>query len=285
MIPRDVAHRVAVDGWSLAVQEFPAPEAPRGVVVAGHAMMCDQRTLDRPRGGGLASVLAAAGLVTYTFDARGHGQSGPLAADGGRYTYEDFVEGDIPAMVRWAKARHPDLPLSIVGHSLIGHAAMLWLGQNPDAPVAAIVGFAPNLWARELEPSRLVWWQKRATTEAWAAFTRLYGYFPVRRLGMGTDDESAAYVLDFLRYVRSGIYRKHDGADYLAGLRNIRAPVLAFVGSEDDLLCHPAACARFLATIPDHELRIVQGADHRALVTDERHRPVWQAAADWLPRN
>lgn len=282
MTARTVAHRVAVDGWSLAVQAFPAVGTPRGVVIAGHAMMCDQRTLDRPRGAGLASTLAAAGLHTYTFDARGHGQSGPRPADGGRYSYEDIVEGDVPAMVRWAKARHPDLPLAIVGHSLVGHAAMLWLGQNPDAPVDAICGLAPNLWARHLEPDRRVWWRKRATIEAWAAFTRVYGYYPARRFGTGTDDEAAEYVHDFVRYIRHGIHRASDGADYLAGLRNVQAPVLALVGSRDDFLCRPAACSLFLANIPQHELRVVDGANHMSLVTSETHRDTWCAAADWL---
>ena len=57
-------HTVQVDGWSLAVSELPARGRARGVVVAGHAMMANRRTLDRPHGQGLASTLAAAGVLS-----------------------------------------------------------------------------------------------------------------------------------------------------------------------------------------------------------------------------
>jgi len=282
VLAREVAHRVAVDGWALAVQSFPAAGEPLGVAVAGHAMMCDQRTLDRPRGAGLASALAAAGLHTYTFDVRGHGQSGPNPANGGRYSYEDVVEGDVPAMVRWARGRHPDLPLAMVGHSLVGHAALLLLGQRPETEVDAVVAFAPNLWARELEPDARIWWRKRATTEVWAGVARTWGYFPARRLGLGTDDCALDYVLDFARFARGGVRRARDGADYLDGLRNVRPPVRAFVGARDALFCRPASCARFLANVPRHELSVVPGADHMSLVVDAAHRDTWEIAARWI---
>ena len=285
-----VDHRVATDGWSLAVRSFPPPDAPLGVAVCGHAMMCDQRTLDRPPGGGLASTLAAAGLQTYTFDVRGHGQSGPSVAEGGRYDYEDVIEGDVPAMVRWAAARHPDLPLAVVGHSLVGHAALLWLGQNPTAPVDAVLNFAANLWVRHLEPDPAVWRRKRATTEALAALARATGWIsagsghlPVRWLGYGTADEPLEYVLDLVRYAREdACLRKRDGAVYLAGLGEVQAPVLAYTGSEDTLLCRRSACARFLARVPDHTLRVVEGADHMSLVVDARFKWVWEEAAAWI---
>ena len=67
------------------------------------------QTLDRPRGGGLASTLAAAGLHVYTSDLRGHGESTPGAAQGGEWNYDDVVNGDIPAIVAWAHARHLDV--------------------------------------------------------------------------------------------------------------------------------------------------------------------------------
>ncbi len=283
MVARAVAHRVAVDGWALAVQSYAPPDEPVGVVVAGHAMMCDQRTLDRPRGAGLASVMSAAGLQVYGFDVRGHGQSGPRAAQGGRWSYEDIVEGDVPAMVAWARLRHPDLPLAVVGHSLVGHAALLWLGQNPEARVDAVLALAPNLWTRSLEPDAREWWRKRATMEVWARITRAFGYFPARKLGQGTDDEALDYVLDFVRYARSsGIFRAADGVDYLAGLARVRPPVLAFVGSRDDHFCRPDSCRRFLAPIPHHELRVVEGADHMSLVVGEAYRGVWETGARWL---
>lgn len=278
-------HRVAAPGWTLIVEADPPPPglAPWGVVVAGHAMMCDRRTLDRPRGAGLAGTLAAAGLYVYRFDARGHGESGPGAHAGGRWSYDDLALGDLPAVVAWARARHPDLPLAVVGHSLMGHAALLWLGQAPAAPVDAVVTLGANVWVRSLEPSAARWLVKRATAEVWWAVTAALGRFPARRIGMGTDDEALDYVGDLCRWTRrSACRRRADGADYLAGLARVRAPVLALAGGADRLLCHPEAARRFHAPIPDHEVRVIPGVDHMGLVLDPRMRPAWRAAADWL---
>ena len=111
------------DGWSLAIEHRAAEGTPWGVVVCGHAMMCNRNTLDRPRGEGLVSVLAAAGLETYWVDLRGHGES-RRAGDDNQYTYDDFIHQDIPAIVRAVRERSPGLPLVWVGHSLAAHAAV-----------------------------------------------------------------------------------------------------------------------------------------------------------------
>ncbi len=275
-------HRVDADGWSLAVEEH-APTGPeRGVVLAGHAMMCDRRTLDRPREAGLASTLAASGLRVYTFDSRGHGQSGPTAGQGGRWTYDDVVERDWPAVVAWARARHPAGPLAAIGHSLTGHALVFWLGLTPDAPVDAAVTIGANVWMRRHEPSRRLWLRKRATIEAWRAITLALGRFPARRLRIGTDDEAAEYVLDLCRFVREGRCRRRAGGDYLDGLPRVRPPVLALVGGADDVMCHVESARRFHAAIPRHELRVVPGVDHMGLVLAPQMADVWRDVAGFI---
>lgn len=284
--PNPVVHRVPVAGWSLAVSEFPAHGPPRGVVVAGHAMMCDRRTLDRPRGRGLASTLARAGLSVYTFDVRGHGESnsGRAAAAGGTWTYDDVLNEDLPAVVTWARARHPELRLGLLGHSLVGHAALLWAGITPAAPVDALVLYAANLWLPRFESKRGLWLQKRATLATWKLLSRACGYFPARRLRLGTDDEPLSLVHDVCRFAESdSCLRRADGTDYLAGRQQIRQPVLAFVGERDRLLCTEESCARFLDPVPEHKIRRVPGADHMSLVTrEEIARPAWEETAAWL---
>ncbi len=275
-------HRVAVDGWSVAVRGFEATAEPVAVAVLGHGMMCDQRVLDRPRGGGLASTLAAEGVATYTFDVRGHGRSRPNPAEGGRYSYEDVVEGDVPALARWAAARHPGLPVVVGGHSLVGHAAMLAAGSLPGLPVAGVVGFAPTLWLRPLEASPGRWLVKRAALEVFLGVTRVRGYFPTRRLGMGTDDAAKAYVEDLVRYGRRGaVRRRADGFDYFANLARVRVPVGVWVGTADRI-CAPADARGFAASIPEHRVLEVPGADHMSLVSDPRFEGAWREVAAWI---
>ena len=271
---------IEAPGWRLAAQRFVPAGPPCGVVMLGHAMMCDRRTLDRPKGEGLASTLAAHGLLVYTVDSRGHGESGPHAAEGGRWTYADIVEGDVPALIRFARSRHPELPLALAGHSLVGHAALYWLGLTPTAPVSAVLTFAAGTWLPRFEPSRARWALKRAALVGWRAASSL-GYFPAKRLGLGTEDESGDYVADFGRWAREGTVRWR-GRDYVDGLARVRPPVLGWVGDRDRLLCHPQAAAAFMAALPRHELRVVPGADHMSLVLDPRFRPQWDQAARWL---
>ncbi len=53
------------DGWQLAMEYRPAEGPQLGICVLVHAMMCDRRTMDRPRGGGLASVLCTGYWCTF----------------------------------------------------------------------------------------------------------------------------------------------------------------------------------------------------------------------------
>lgn len=269
---------VAGPAGRLAVSAFPAEGAVRGVVVAGHAMMCDRRTLDRPRGAGLATCLSRAGLHTYTFDARGHGESDP-----GSFDYAAVLE-DLAAVVAWAHARHPGVPLAILGHSLMGHGALLWLAQAPPggAAVRAVVAVAGNLWLPRLEPSRLRWLRKRAVLWVMLALTRACGRFPARALRLGSADVSRPFVEDFARWAASGVCQRPDGGDALAGLAQVRVPVLAVLGGQDRLLCHPACGRRFAALVPRSEVLEVPGADHIGLCTSPRSAPAWAEVAEWL---
>ncbi len=276
-------HLVDADGWALAVSEFPAHGETRGVVIAGHAMMCNRRSLDRPRGQGLASTLARAGLHVYSFDARGHGASGPAPAAGGSWRYDDLIDHDLPAMARWVRRRHPDHRIGLIGHSLIGHAGLLWLGSDRAAPIDALVIYAGNLWLPQFEPNRLRWLRKWATLCAWELMSRPLGYLPARRLRLGSDDTPLALVQDFRHWARQDrCVRRRDGFDYLAGRARVKQPVLAFVGERDSLLCVPECNQRFLDPVPDHELRLVPQADHMSLVIDPQSQPVWEHSASWL---
>jgi predicted alpha/beta hydrolase len=277
-------HRiVTTSGFTLAASEFPAIGDARGVVVLGHATMCNRSTLDRPRGKGLASTLAMAGLHVYTFDFRGHGQSGATAGAGSQWTYDDLVNHDLPAVVAWARARHPDLRLGVLGHSLAGHAALHWLGQHPDAPVDALVLYAANVWVRSFEPSRLRWFKKRTLLALWLLVSRTVGHYPARIMRTGSDNEALGLVADCNRWAATGrCLRESDGADYLAGRARVRQPVLAYVGEKDGLLCVRECCERYLAPVPDHTLKSVPAATHMSLVLSHRSQPAWAETAKWF---
>ncbi len=265
--------------------------APRACAVLGHAMMVDRRTMDRPPGEGLASTLAAHGIAALNFDLRGHGESGPTARDGSRWSYDDIVRHDVPAMVAEGRRRYPEAPTVVVGHSLAGHAAMIAAGLDPAAAPDAIVALAPNLWAPRFEPSARRRALKRATILAWAAMSAPVGRFESRAFRMGTTAEPWSYVRDLVRFWRTDELLSADGrTDYLEALARAELPVLVVSSEGDTLLAHPVAVARFAGTMWRARLshRTIRAGDvspppdHMELVTSERSRPVWDEIARYI---
>jgi hypothetical protein len=163
--------------------------------------------------------------------------------------------------------------------------------RHPTAPVDGLVLLAcsvPNPdWARR----PLDHLAKRSLIELMGATTRLFGRLPVRRLELGSDDEAAGYVRDFVRNARAGAWRARDGFDYFAAMKSLKQPLLAMVGAGDRLLSPPADARGFVATVAHAEFRVVGRATglafdpgHMPLVLDERSRPAWDEVADFILR-
>jgi predicted alpha/beta hydrolase len=285
----------ASDGWRLSLlAREPRPGPPQGVVVLSHAMMANRRSLDRPSGRGLASVLVEAGFATLALDARGHGRSGPSPAEGGDWTYDDVVMRDLPAALELARSRYPELPLAWLGHSLTAHGALALLGQRPElgSQLDALVSVSANVWLPELEPDCLRLVQKWLALAGFGLATWPLGYFPARRLGLGSEDVSRSFVGMFQVLRRSGRWCSRDGGiDYMAGLERVELPVLAVVGRGDRLLCHPDCSARFHRRLrrcrvwhwtAGRQTGLEFDPDHMQVLTDERSAPLWRAIASWL---
>jgi predicted alpha/beta hydrolase len=278
------------DGWRLRGDLHRPSGPPRAVAVLGHAMWVDRRTLDRPAGQGLASTLCARGLAVLSFDLRGHGESGPLPRDGAAFSYDDFVREDVPAVVAAARARYPGLPVTVVGHSLTGHAAMIACGRDPSRAPDAVVGLAANLWLPRFTATALRRQQKLASLLLWAAVSAPLGWFDARRFRLGSGGVPWAYVRQYLRCYRSDRLDSEDGRDdYLAALARVERPVLSIASEGDRLLAHPDDTARFLASMPRARVtrRVVTAADvspppdHMGLVLAPDCRPLWEEAADF----
>lgn len=132
---RTCFHLQTTDGARLVVEHIPASGEPVGALWCAHAMMANRRSLDRPRGSGMASVLATHGLEVYVADLRDHGE----AATNGRaptFDYAKIVFGDLPALTQFVRDRHPKLPIGAIGHSLSAHGVLAWLSVRVQDAVA-----------------------------------------------------------------------------------------------------------------------------------------------------
>ncbi|MBL8608398.1 MAG: alpha/beta fold hydrolase [Myxococcales bacterium] len=278
------------DGVALRASALPRSEgAPAaGTAVLAHAMFARRGEFVKPAGRSLADLLRSSGFDVVAFDFRGHGESSGKDA---RWTYDDLVARDLPAVVDCARARE-DGRLVVVGHSLGGHVALAAQGLGL-ARADAIVCVAANVWLWSLERSRVRWLAKRVIAEVGSRAVARLGRVPARALRLGSDDESAEYMQSIFAPARTGRWVGAGGEDYLAALAAVDVPVAQIVSDGDRLNCHPGSGAAFarLAGGPVH-VEHVRGSrrepapDHMQLVTGVASMPAvreaWERALAWV---
>ena len=261
----------------------------QGVAVLAHAMFARRGEWDREEAS-LSRFLAERGWKTIAFDFRGHGESGVGAAKGGRWTYEDLVSSDLPAVVEGARARARGRKVVVVGHSLGGHVAAA--AQATGAiDVDAIGLVAANVWLEALEPSFPRTLVKRGIGRALEAISRKQGYFPARRLRLGSDDEAAEYMATLWRVVERGLWGTADGRlDYWEQLRHVAIPLFALASDGDPINANPECAARFALRAKGRVTidRIRAGDDggaapgHMEVVTTRRAASAWARLETWM---
>lgn len=171
----------ALDGYELGAILYSARTgaAPRRVVVLhGGAGIPAQRYRR------FARFLAQSGMPVLTYDFRGVGLSRPLVLRGFRSVIEDWAEHDCGAAIGWMRERFPRAELIGIAHSL---GALLFGGAHNAAEQARLVligahtGYYGDYHLRYRLPMAALW------HALMPVLTRLIGYFPGRRLGLGDD--------------------------------------------------------------------------------------------------
>ena len=279
------------DGVALRAMVHDPPEgvAFRGTCVLAHAMFARKSEFGRRERPGLAQAYAAAGFRTIAFDFRGHGESA-LPRGAPEWSYDDLVRRDLPAVFECARTRGEGRPVLVVGHSLGGHVALAAQGSGKIA-ADGIIAIAANVWIRELETSRARWAVKLALARVMEESVARLGRLPARRMRLGSDDASGAFVRDLLRFIHGGSWRSADGADdYLASLARVVVPVCAVSSENDHVTCHPASAEAFAhrCSGPLEMFRITRSDDgrrapgHMGIVTTDRARVPLLAALAWI---
>ena len=236
------------DGYELGAILYSARTraAPRrAVVLHGGAGIPAQRYRR------FARFLALSGMPVLTYDFRGVGLSRPLTLRGFRSVIEDWAEHDCSAAIGWLRERFPQAELIGIAHSL---GALLFGGAHNAAEQARLIligahtGYYGDYRPLYRLPMAALW------HGLMPVLTRLIGYFPGRRLGLG-DDISAGVALQWAS--RSSSDLRPAGAspddertrrllDRCAGLER---PAL-MIRFSDDAFATVAGMRRFLAYYP-----------------------------------
>ncbi len=252
------------DGWRLALGTR-RPRAPerRPPVLLVHGLSANRWTLDAGVPSvSLAAHLAAAGFRTFSLDLRGHGDSrrGPPGSRG--WTFDHYVEEDVPAALEAVRRETGEERVLWVGHSLGAVAGMVSCQVHADriAGLVAIAGpmrFDPTgpvaRWVRRgllvdgrynRTLARMVapWAGLAHPAAAELAINGRNVDRPVLRrlLANGIEDVSPPLFAQLRGWVVEDACRSADGSrDYRAGLAACRQPAL-FLAAPRDPLAPPA---------------------------------------------
>jgi acylglycerol lipase len=137
--PADGAFIMSDGAW-LPYRRWLPTGPPAAAVLALHGFNDSRDAWEIP-----AVDFAAAGFALYAPDQRGFGE----APERGRWAGIDVMVADAAELARQVGARHPGVPLILMGESM-GGAVLMCLATSPLAPRdARYVLVAPAVWGRE----------------------------------------------------------------------------------------------------------------------------------------
>jgi len=258
------------DGWRLALTRFAGGASKRPVVLC-HGLGSNRHSFDFSPESSLARHLAGRGRDAWCLELRGYGLS--ESKTGSRWTFDDFIEKDLPAALVFVMEQSDGAAPHFIGHSMGGIALLAYLamgGRGVQAGVAIgssldYSGSASGFKAvTPLKPLAKVMRRLplRALTRLWSP---LAGRFrnPVDEFQLwlpntdgpryreftkiGVDDPSADVAAQLASLFEPGGLRSADGKKrYFEGLKDVRTPMLLLAGDKDRQ-CPPDAAAVTLA--------------------------------------
>jgi pimeloyl-ACP methyl ester carboxylesterase len=198
-------------------------------------------------------ALPRAGYEVVTYDARGHGESGPAPAGEG-YGYPELV-ADLERVV---DSQVGDTRFLLGGHSMGAHTAVAYALRNPER-LAGLVVVGPT-YLGTIEPSSLEYWDGLAAALEDGGVDGFVAYIGEEQ---GVDPRWRDSVLRFTRERLS--LQRHPGAlaealrqvprsrpfESLEELRAIEVPALVVASNDEADPGHPyAAAAAYAEALP-----------------------------------
>ncbi|MHA3976508.1 alpha/beta fold hydrolase [Halovulum sp. GXIMD14794] len=261
---------VAADGIDLAMSSWPAQGRTRAVILGVHGY----GDFGPSTFGPAARSWATRGITTYAYDQRGFGRNASFKTWPG----PQILESDLRAVTALLRARHPDVPLVVVGHSMGGGVTLAAADDGLQAD--GIVLAAPAIAGGDQigTAQRFGGWLVASI----APDERFTGKGIVRIVP--TDNEDAwRIVTSHPRHYGNpsgrelmGLIRVMDRA--AASAPSVTLPTLTLMGENDQILA-PSAVARVHTRIPGQAGYILYPEGWHWLFRDVQAPRVWDDVA------
>jgi len=290
--PREVVLSAA-DGYPLAARLWSGDATPTASAVINAGAGISMRYYDA-----FARFLATNGIPTLLYDYRGIGRSRPQKLRGFVASVEDWGSKDCAAALEWQSDRFPKARRIVVGHS-VGGFVTGFVTNGCLIDQMLLVGAHTGYWrdyAPKMRPAMYLLWHA-----AMPAVTRVFGYFPGRRLHL-LDDLPEGVALEWANRRKPDFWWNHLGPhggldtqwrDRVIGcFEAIRASTLA-LRFADDAFATEAATNRVLGLYKNcHARQIVLGPDdvdgqrvgHFGFFRSRLGKVLWPNVIHWLLR-
>lgn len=229
----------------------------------------------------LVNFFVPKGYTIYALDHIGHGKS-----DGPRVHLEKFADftDNFKTFRDMVKKQHPEQKLILVGHSMGGLIAGIYLLDHQD-DFDAVVFSAPAAQIPENTSPALIF-----TGKVLSALAPSVGLVQITSRGISRDASVvAAYENDPLVY--TGKISARLAAEILASMRRLsdeahtlRLPMLLLQGTEDTIVS-PAGCKRLYekAQSESKDMKVYPGLYHEVF-NEPEHIQVLQDVNAWLEK-
>lgn len=259
------------DGVKLRLNTWAAQGTPRAVILAVHGYG-DTGELTYRRAG---EYWATKGITTYAYDQRGFGRNDSYKKWAGHET----MIADLRIITRRIRAQHPDLPLTVIGHSM-GGGVVLGAANNLDADQIVLAGPAIT-GEQEVNPAyRILGWVAGVTVPE-KRFTG-DGVVSIQ----ATDNRDAVLeALDEPRRIFApsarelyGLLRLMDAA--YTTIPDVTVPTLTIIGAKDEIF-DPAQIERIQTRLPGDTSFILYPDGWHWLFRDLQAANVWRDVAQY----
>lgn len=252
----DAADRVTVTAWT-------PPAAPRAMILALHGFNDYRAAFDL-----FGHYAADHGVLVEAYDQPGFG----ARADRGRWQGTDAMVAALDDAISALRARHPGVPVFVLGESMGAAVAVVALARPEAPPVAGVILAAPAVWSGDSLP-------KSYRT----ALRIIAGLMPPLRVTGGHLGLQASDNIDMLRALGADpLYLRETRVDAVAGLvalmdeanavaPRLQVPMLILLGGRDEIV-PPRDARRFVASLPAASCSVVTYVDGWHLLLRDRQR-------------
>lgn len=250
-------HWLSADGMRLPMRGWLPAGPPHAVVLALHGMNDYSNFFDEP-----GQYLAAKGIAAYAYDQRGFG----AAPRAGYFSTAEAMAADLRTAAELVAARHPGVPLYLLGESMGGAVVMLAVADRPPPQVKGVILSAPAVWGR----STMGFFQRAAL---WLAYQLAPGW---ELTGEGLKIQPSDNIPMLRKLAADPLVIKATRVDAINGLVDlmdaaaaaaprVRLPALVLYGEKDEVVPADPTWA-MVETLPD-----TRGSQRVALYANGYH--------------